>query len=67
MAFYMSRYSALMERQKDEFEAARQELLTSYTSEMERRDKMLAEQAASNKSARKVYEEEVRTKYPVHQ
>lgn len=55
-----------MERQKDEFEAARQELLTSYTNEMERRDKMLGEQSAANKLARKVYEEEVRTKYPSH-
>jgi hypothetical protein len=53
-----------MERQKEEFETARQELLEAYTNEMERRDKLLAEQAASNKVARKQYEEEVRTKYP---
>lgn len=54
-----------MQKQRDEFEAARQELLSSYTNEMERRDKLLAEQATANKLSRKVYEEEVRTKYPL--
>jgi hypothetical protein len=52
-----------MERQKDEFEEARKALLSDYTNEMERRDKLLAEQSAANKNARRVYEEEVRSKY----
>ena len=53
-----------MERQKEEFEEARKALLSDYTNEMERRDKLLGEQSAANKSARKIYEEEVRSKYP---
>jgi hypothetical protein len=61
--FDLERYSALMERQKEEFEEARKALLSDYTNEMERRDKLLSEQSAANKSARKVYEEEVRSKY----
>ena len=53
-----------MERQKEEFEEARKALLSDYTNEMERRDKLLGEQSTANKSARKTYEEEVRSKYP---
>lgn len=55
-----------MKRQKYECKAARQELLISYISEIERKDKLLAEQSATNKLAHKAYEEEVHTKYPTN-